>query len=216
MAPTPTSVSWATPIREVKSSGAELPAAMNVAPATSSESFSFSEITSRAGTKKSSHTTARPAGCRKWNMISYQVSPVVSGQVLDLTTGVWNLALKSLARFNGGIMIEIFDKLDCATIILFTQLLLHSCKSLLRTIDGLTWVVLKVFIKNDISIQYDWVTELAWQFWNNATGSKKTKYINPDLHFTHFGSSMTPYCKDSQGLNLCNICIQHRRGFICR
>ena len=68
MAPTPTSVSWATPIREVKSSGAELPAAMNVAPATSSESFSFSEITSRAGTKKSSHTTARPVECRKPNM----------------------------------------------------------------------------------------------------------------------------------------------------
>ena len=60
MAPTPTSVSCATPITDVNSSGAELPAAINVAPATSSESFSFSEMTSSAGTKKSSQTTAKP------------------------------------------------------------------------------------------------------------------------------------------------------------
>ena len=37
MVPTPTSVSTATPATEVNSSGAEDPAAMNVAPATSSD-----------------------------------------------------------------------------------------------------------------------------------------------------------------------------------
>mmetsp|Transcript_107087 Transcript_107087/g.310919 ORF Transcript_107087/g.310919 Transcript_107087/m.310919 type:complete len:210 (+) Transcript_107087:2179-2808(+) len=45
---------------EVKSSGALEPAARNVAPATSGESCSFSEIISRAGTKNSSHTSPRP------------------------------------------------------------------------------------------------------------------------------------------------------------
>ena len=45
---------------EEKSSGAEEPAAMKVAPATSSESCSLSEITSRDPTKKSSQTIARP------------------------------------------------------------------------------------------------------------------------------------------------------------
>ena len=43
---------------EVKSSGAELPAAMKVAPATSSDSCSFSEMSSKEGTKKSSQTMA--------------------------------------------------------------------------------------------------------------------------------------------------------------
>ena len=38
-------------IVELKSSGAEEPAAMNVAPATSSDRFSFSQITSRDGVK---------------------------------------------------------------------------------------------------------------------------------------------------------------------
>lgn len=59
MVPTPTSVWTATPATEVKSSGADEPAAMKVAPATSSERRSFSEITSRDGTKKSSHTMAK-------------------------------------------------------------------------------------------------------------------------------------------------------------
>ena len=39
-------------------SGAEDPAAMNVAPATSSDKSSFSEIASREGTKKSSQIIA--------------------------------------------------------------------------------------------------------------------------------------------------------------
>ena len=61
MVPTPTSVSTATPATLVKSSGADDPAAMKVAPATSSDRFNFSEIVSRDGTKKSSHIMARAA-----------------------------------------------------------------------------------------------------------------------------------------------------------
>ena len=48
-----------TPITEVKNSGADPPAAMNVAPATSSLMSSFSVITPNDGTKNSSHTIAR-------------------------------------------------------------------------------------------------------------------------------------------------------------
>lgn len=59
--PTPTSLLKVTPRMEVNSSGAEDPAAMNVAPATSSDRLSFSEITSSDGTKNSSHTRAKPA-----------------------------------------------------------------------------------------------------------------------------------------------------------
>ena len=58
MVPTPTSVSTMTPATEVKSSGADEPPAMNVAPATSSDKFSFSEMVSRDGTKKSSQMMA--------------------------------------------------------------------------------------------------------------------------------------------------------------
>ena len=58
MVPTPTSLSKATPAMEVNSSGAEEPAAMNVAPATSSERFNSSEMTSNDGTKKSSQIMA--------------------------------------------------------------------------------------------------------------------------------------------------------------
>ena len=49
------------PAMEVKSSGAEEPAAINVAPATSSLKLSFSEIASRDGTKNSSQIIAKPA-----------------------------------------------------------------------------------------------------------------------------------------------------------
>jgi len=45
---------------DVNSSGADEPAAMNVAPATSSERFSRSEMSSSEATKNSSHTTAKP------------------------------------------------------------------------------------------------------------------------------------------------------------
>ena len=62
MVPTPTSLSTPTPATEVNSSGAEEPAAMKVAPATSSDKSNFSEIASRDGTKKSSHIRASPAG----------------------------------------------------------------------------------------------------------------------------------------------------------
>ncbi len=58
--PIPTSLSTPTPATAVNSSGAEEPAAMNVAPATSSDKFSRSEIASRDGTKKSSQINARP------------------------------------------------------------------------------------------------------------------------------------------------------------
>ena len=58
--PKPTSVGGLlkVPIKEVKSSGAEPPAAIKVAPAISGVRLSVSEKTSRAGTKKSSQTTA--------------------------------------------------------------------------------------------------------------------------------------------------------------
>ena len=59
MVPIPTSLSTVTPATDVKSSGAEEPAAMKVAPATSSDSSSFSEIASSEGTKKSSQTMAK-------------------------------------------------------------------------------------------------------------------------------------------------------------
>lgn len=59
MVPTPTSLSAVTPATDVNSSGAEDPAAMKVAPATSSERSSFSEIASSDGTKKSSQMMAR-------------------------------------------------------------------------------------------------------------------------------------------------------------
>jgi hypothetical protein len=47
-------------MREAKSSGDEAPAAMNVAPATSSGMESFSHSTLSAGTKKSSQTMWKP------------------------------------------------------------------------------------------------------------------------------------------------------------
>merc|ERR1719193_2466721 len=60
MVPMPTSLlAMKTPKREVKSSGADPPAAMNVAPATSSDSDSFSAIISSEGTKNSSQTIAK-------------------------------------------------------------------------------------------------------------------------------------------------------------
>lgn len=57
--PTPTSLSTVTPAIEVNSSGAEDPAAIKVAPATSSDRSSLSLMTSNDGTKKSSQTMAR-------------------------------------------------------------------------------------------------------------------------------------------------------------
>jgi len=64
MVPTPTSLPVPTPATDVKSSGAEDPAAMKVAPATSSLKFKRSDITSKDGTKKSSHMTAKAAKVR--------------------------------------------------------------------------------------------------------------------------------------------------------
>ena len=65
MVPIPTSLSTPTPATEVNSSGAEEPAAMKVAPATSSLKSSFSEIASREGTKKSSQMIAMAASERR-------------------------------------------------------------------------------------------------------------------------------------------------------
>lgn len=60
MVPMPTLLcEMKTPMTEVKSSGAEPPAAMKVAPATSSEISSFSVMTVSAGTKNSSQTIAK-------------------------------------------------------------------------------------------------------------------------------------------------------------
>ena len=58
MVPIPTSLFTNTPERDVNNSGAEEPAAMKVAPATSSVKFSLSEISSNEGTKKSSQMMA--------------------------------------------------------------------------------------------------------------------------------------------------------------
>ena len=57
--PTPTSLSTVTPAIDVNSSGADDPAAMKVAPATSSDNSNLSLITSNDGTKKSSQTIAK-------------------------------------------------------------------------------------------------------------------------------------------------------------
>ena len=48
------------PMNDVASSGADPPAAMSVAPDTSSLRFHFSEMTSRDATKSSSQTIAMP------------------------------------------------------------------------------------------------------------------------------------------------------------
>lgn len=61
MVPIPTSLSTPTPTTEVNSSGAEDPAAMKVAPATSSLKSNLSEMASRDGTKKSSQMIAMAA-----------------------------------------------------------------------------------------------------------------------------------------------------------
>ena len=60
MVPMPTSDSWNVPMSDVNSSGADPPAAMRVAPATSIDRFRrrSDAISSRAGTKNSSHTMA--------------------------------------------------------------------------------------------------------------------------------------------------------------
>lgn len=74
-----------TPISAVNSSGALPPAAINVAPATSSSIWNRSTNTSSAGTKKSSHTIAiatnvysTPNACRKiaprFSCVSLKVS----------------------------------------------------------------------------------------------------------------------------------------------
>ena len=69
--PTPTSLSTVTPAIEVNSSGADDPAAINVAPATSSDKSSFSLMTSSEGTKKSSQTIAR-AVQKKWKVAIFR------------------------------------------------------------------------------------------------------------------------------------------------
>ena len=58
MVPTPTSLCTPTPATDVNNSGAEDPAAIKVAPATSSLKSSFSEMASNEGTKKSSQIMA--------------------------------------------------------------------------------------------------------------------------------------------------------------
>ena len=58
--PTPISLSEVTPAMDVNNSGADEPAAIKVAPATSSLRFNASLMASREGTKKSSHITAMP------------------------------------------------------------------------------------------------------------------------------------------------------------
>mmetsp|Transcript_120571 Transcript_120571/g.240074 ORF Transcript_120571/g.240074 Transcript_120571/m.240074 type:complete len:101 (-) Transcript_120571:262-564(-) len=55
--PTSDGVGESAPTTEVKNSGAEPPAAIKVAPATSADNPSFREITSRDGTKNSSQAT---------------------------------------------------------------------------------------------------------------------------------------------------------------
>ena len=60
MVPKPTADRLNVPTNDVASSGADPPAAMSVAPATSLVSPSTSVITSRLGTKYSSQTMARP------------------------------------------------------------------------------------------------------------------------------------------------------------
>ena len=58
MVPNPTDESLKVPMRDVASSGADPPAAMRVAPETSSLRSKRSEMISNAGTNSSSHTMA--------------------------------------------------------------------------------------------------------------------------------------------------------------
>ena len=61
MVPKPTSEKeMKTPMNEVASSGAEPPAAIHVAPATSSLRFIASQMAEREASKKLSHTIANP------------------------------------------------------------------------------------------------------------------------------------------------------------
>ena len=59
-------------MKEVKNSGADPPAAMRVAPATSSEISKLSAITSKAGTKYSSQMMAQEDEFKKMNEASKQ------------------------------------------------------------------------------------------------------------------------------------------------
>ena len=68
---------------DAASSGADEPAAMNVAPATSSESWSTSQMISSAGTKKSSHMIAIPRNMKK-TPTKYAMSPPANGRLSSL------------------------------------------------------------------------------------------------------------------------------------
>ena len=68
---------------DAASSGADDPAAMNVAPATSSESWSTSQMISSAGTKKSSHMIAMPTNMKK-TPTKYAMSPPANGRLSSL------------------------------------------------------------------------------------------------------------------------------------
>ena len=77
MVPTPISDPACGEMRDTvdeASSGADEPAAMNVAPATSSLSSSTSQMISSAGTKKSSHTMAMPRNMKN-TPTKYAMSP---------------------------------------------------------------------------------------------------------------------------------------------
>ena len=68
---------------DAASSGAEDPAAMNVAPATSSESWSTSQMISSAGTKKSSQIIAMPTNMKKTPR-KYAMRPPANGRLSSL------------------------------------------------------------------------------------------------------------------------------------
>ena len=75
--PTPTSDSLVAAAREVNNSGAEEPAAINVAPATSSDKSNFSEMASSDGTKKSSQIIATATNSQRVPKIQAAMISVV-------------------------------------------------------------------------------------------------------------------------------------------
>lgn len=76
-----------TPITLVKSSGALPPAAINVAPATSSVMPSFSMITSREGTKNSSQTMASATNIYITPMMCRMTAPFSSCSFVNRSLG---------------------------------------------------------------------------------------------------------------------------------
>ena len=130
MVPNPTSEYVNVPMSDVKSSGAEPPAAMNVAPATSGEMANFSTITSSDGTKNlgdegstlvccgvwvfkiarshSSHTIASPARAREHKDLITMCGSSTPLQSTRAAVKAWDRVTRraDLARVSGVLEVQ--------------------------------------------------------------------------------------------------------------